>query len=122
MRRQIRWIDVWAVGTGALVLGGFVFVCLLAWTLTAHGQSTAASQPLAAGGAATWLKAHSTCILGIAVVVLPALITALARYPRAKGLVAVLQVACDVLSILTHKDSPGTVKLPLTRSQPPVEK
>ena len=48
MKRRVMWIDAWAVATSALVLAGFVFTVLLAWSLTAHGQpaSAPASQPL----------------------------------------------------------------------------
>jgi hypothetical protein len=44
--RKIQGIDAWAAITSAVVISGFVFVCLLVWSLTAHGQaSRPASQP-----------------------------------------------------------------------------
>lgn len=58
---------------------------------------------------APWLVA-----LGI-----PSVITALTSYPKADGAVKVLKVLLNVLSVLTHADSPGTLKLPLTMSKRP---
>jgi predicted lysophospholipase L1 biosynthesis ABC-type transport system permease subunit len=56
----------------------------------------------------------------IAAVVVASLITRLTPYPRAGGVVTGLRVLLDVLSVLTHKDSPRTLQLPLVqRSQPP---
>ena len=51
------------------------------------------------------------------VVLVSSLVTALTKYPKAETW---LHVALDVLSFLTHKDSPGTMKLPLlSRSKNP---
>jgi len=80
--------------------------------------SAPSSQPAPAAWKA-WFKANWPWIAGILLVALPGLITALAKYPKAKGVVAALQVALDFISILTHKDSPNTVKLPFTSSKPP---
>lgn len=56
----------------------------------------------------------------IATVVVASLVTRLTPYPRAKGFVAGLQVVLDVLSVLTHRDSPGTLQLPIVhRSKAP---
>lgn len=53
------------------------------------------------------------------VAALPSLITALTAYPRAAGVVKVLRTLLDLASVLTHKDSAGTLKLPLTKSAQP---
>lgn len=83
-------------------------------------QAPAASQP-APSKFKAWVKANQDWLLILAVL-LPSLITALAKYPKAKGLVAALQILLDLFSVLTHRDSPGTLKVPLlTRSQPPKE-
>lgn len=55
----------------------------------------------------------------VAVVVLASVVTALTRYPRAAGVVPLLQVLLDLLSVLAHRDSPATTKLPGTRSPRP---
>ena len=68
----------------------------------------------------SWLAAHWMEVAGVAVVVLPALITGLTPYTKAKGVVTALRVVLDILSIVTHKDSPGSLKLPLMRSPEPV--
>lgn len=45
MGRKTSWIDLWAAVTSVAVIVGFIFTCLLIWSLTAHGQGLAASQP-----------------------------------------------------------------------------
>ncbi len=50
---------------------------------------------------------------------LPSLITALTPYPKAGGVVKVLSFVLNLGSVLTHKDSPGTLKAPLVQSQDP---
>ena len=56
----------------------------------------------------------------IVAVLLASLVTRLTPYPRAAGVVTALRVVLDVLSVLTHRDSPGTWQLPLVqRSAPP---
>jgi hypothetical protein len=107
-------------GAMLMTLAIAIFAVIIIACVQAHGQPTSApaSQPVA--GWWLWLKAHWPMIVGVLVVVLPALITALARYPRAGGVVKALQIALDVLSWLTHRDSPGTLKVPLVmRSKPP---
>lgn len=54
----------------------------------------------------TWIAAHPwvTSALGLALLIIPTLITGLTDYPRA---------------LVTHKDSPRSLKLPLTRSRRP---
>lgn len=52
---------------------------------------------------------------------LPSIITALTAYPKAGGVVKVLKTVLNVLSVLTHHDSPGTMKSPLTMSKPPTD-
>lgn len=70
-----------------------------------------------------FLHAHGPAILALAIVVIPALITGLSSYPQARGVVTWLRVVLDVLSVVSHADSPGTFKLPIVqRSQAPGEK
>lgn len=67
-----------------------------------------------------WLLAHWQIVAAVALVVLPALATGLSRYPRAAGVVHWLRVLLDLLSVVTHADSPGSLKLPLVqRSKSP---
>jgi hypothetical protein len=103
-----------------MTLAAAIFISVIVACAEAHGQPTSApaSQPVA--GWWMCLKAHWPMVVGVLVIVLPALITALARYPRAGGVVKALQVVLDVLSWLTHRDSPGTLKVPIVmRSKPP---
>jgi hypothetical protein len=67
-----------------------------------------------------FLSAHQALLIAAALIAVPALITGLSRYPKAAGVVRMLQVFFDVFSVVVHADSPGTLKLPLTRSQPPM--
>jgi hypothetical protein len=57
--------------------------------------------------------------VALAAAVLPSLVVALTRYPRASGAVSAALAVLDRLSVLAHSDSPGTVKLPVIRSEPP---
>jgi hypothetical protein len=66
-----------------------------------------------------WALAHGPAIAAVLLLALPTLITGLSEYPKAAGMVSFLKVVLNLLSVLTHKDSPGTFKLPLTLSQPP---
>lgn len=54
--------------------------------------------------------------LTLALVLLPSVITGLTAYPRTKFWLSTL---LDFLSVLAHKDSPGTLKPPLTLCKPP---
>src|SRR4051812_37275453 len=63
--------------------------------------------------------AHGPATVAFLIVAIPSLITGLSRYPQASGFVAVLQTLLNLLSVLSHHDSPGTFKLPLTFSKPP---
>src|SRR5579859_3972298 len=51
-----------------------------------------------------------------AIATLPSVIVALTPYPQVQTFVVRV---LNALSILAHKDSPGTLKLPLTMSRPP---
>jgi hypothetical protein len=66
-----------------------------------------------------WTVAHGPAIAGVLLLALPTVITGLSEYPKAAGVTSFLKVVLNLLSVLTHKDSPGTFKLPLTLSQPP---
>jgi hypothetical protein len=66
-----------------------------------------------------FLVAHKTAIAEGALVVLPTIITGLSAYPKDAGLVSFLKGVLSLLSFLTHKDSPGTFKLPLTSPTAP---
>lgn len=57
---------------------------------------------------------------------IPSIIVGLSSYPKAAGVVTILQTLSNVLkqllnplSLLTHKDSPGTFKMPLCMSKAP---
>jgi len=69
--------------------------------------------------ALNWIITHKTAIIAGALAALPTIITALSNYPKAAGLEAVLKTILNILSIATHNDSPGTLKLPGTMSKPP---
>ena len=66
-----------------------------------------------------YLQASWPTWLGIAVAALPSLITALTPYPKVEGFLKQLLQILNLFSILVHKDSPSTLKLPLTFSRPP---
>src|SRR5712664_4374697 len=66
-----------------------------------------------------WALAHGPAILVFLGLVLPSVITGLTPYPKAKGVIPFLQLLLNIVSILTHHDSPGTFKAPLTLSKPP---
>lgn len=63
--------------------------------------------------------AHQGAILAFLFAVLPTLITGLTAYPQAQGTVSALRLILNVLSVVSHKDSPGTFKLPMTVSADP---
>jgi hypothetical protein len=67
--------------------------------------------------AAIWQKTWAVLVIVIAV--LPSLITALTPYPKIDGPLKTLQKILGFFSILTHPDSYGTLKAPLTPTQPP---
>ncbi len=70
--------------------------------------------------AANWLVANWPQILG-AIVTISSALVGLTKYPQVSGFFSfVLQVA-NVFSAVTHKDSPGTFKLPIIQpaSKPP---
>jgi len=46
------------------------------------------------------------------VTAIPSLVVALTPYPKAKGFLRALSYVAQFLSFLTHRDSPGTLKLP----------
>lgn len=58
-------------------------------------------------------------LFGVAIALAPSLVTALTRYPRTASIAASVARVLDVLSVLTHRDSPGTMKAPGTRSKQP---
>lgn len=55
---------------------------------------------------------------GLAAALLPSLLTAVTARPTAGGWRARLMALVDVLSVLSHKDAHGTLKLPGKRSKP----
>lgn len=80
----------------------------------------AATQPASVGFQfGVWLSANKVWLIPLIMTLIPTLITALSKFPQANGVVKVLQIIFDFFSILTHKDSPGTLKMPFTRSKPP---
>jgi hypothetical protein len=67
-----------------------------------------------------WALAHGPAIAAFLVVVLPSVITGLSSYPRAgDGVIGVFKVLLSVASWVTHHDSPGTFKVPLSLPLPP---
>lgn len=48
---------------------------------------------------------------------LPSIITGMTRMPVKPGVGAKVMAVMDILSILTHKDSEGTIKAPIKRSK-----
>ncbi len=53
-------------------------------------------------------------ILTSLLMALPSVIVGLTNYPKAGGVVKVLNIVLQLLSFLTHKDMPGTFKSPFT--------
>ena len=66
---------------------------------------------LAAGGWTLWI--------GLAVAILPSLVTALAPHPKAAGAARVVLGLLSRLSVLTHRDAAGTMKWPLVAGKGP---
>lgn len=66
-----------------------------------------------------FIVAHGPTVAGFAVLVLPTVITGLSSFPSEAGVVSFLKSALSLLSIVTHSDSAGTFKLPLTFPAPP---
>lgn len=64
-------------------------------------------------------QAHWQGELAAAISQLPSIIVALTPYPKVDGFLKKLLQALNVVSLLTHKDSPGTLKPPFVQSQPP---
>lgn len=58
-------------------------------------------------------------VLATLAALLPTIITGLTKYRPASGAIGVLSALLDLLSLVQHKDSPGTLSLPLVRSTPP---
>lgn len=63
-----------------------------------------------------WAKVNWPWLAPVVLGVLANLYNGLAHYPKAQSLVRSL---VDALSVVTHRDSPGTFKMPLTRSAAP---
>ena len=57
----------------------------------------------------------------LVVSLLPSLITGLSPYPKAAGVVSALRKLLSLLSILTHSDSPGTLKPLLVPAKMPAK-
>lgn len=127
MRRKLKWIDVWALCTSALVVGGAVFTLLLLDSLTAHSQGAAASQPasqpaIVSGGAWAWIKANAWWLVPLTINVLSSIATALKDYPKAGGFTKVLWTIIALLGNVEFKDGkrPGLVfKAPFMPPAPP---
>lgn len=106
----------WGVWTVVMVVA-----CGLV-TVSAAAQSVPASQPGVPGMSwLEWCQANSAWLVPLVVGVVSSLITGLTKYPKAGGVVAALQLFLSVFSAVTHKDAPGTFKLPLTPTTKPSE-
>jgi hypothetical protein len=57
--------------------------------------------------------------VALAITQLPGIIVALTNYPKVDGVLKNLLTALQLMSNLQHKDSPGTLKFPLTLAKPP---
>lgn len=67
-----------------------------------------------------WALAHGPAVAAFLVVVLPSVITGLSSYPRAgDGVIGLFKVLLSVASWVTHHDSPGTFKAPLSLPKRP---
>lgn len=64
--------------------------------------------------------AHWQGQLALTLTQLPSVIVALTPYPTAAGLAKKLFAFLNLFSFLTHSNSPGTLKLPLTQSKAPL--
>lgn len=95
-----------------------VLLAVLAVPALALAQA-AASQP-AQQSPLKWAVDNWQNIAAFLVVVLPALITGLSKFPKADGFAATLRRFLAFLSVVTPKDSPGSLKPPLTPAVPPV--
>lgn len=58
-------------------------------------------------------------IIGVAIPVLASLIVATTKYPKVSGPLKTLMTILNAFSVMTHKDSPNTLKMPGTQSQEP---
>ena len=69
-----------------------------------------------------WLLDNWQAVLPVALFLFATVANALLKHygDSAPGLGRAMRVVLDIISALVPKDSPGTVKLPLTRSKPPV--
>ncbi len=66
-----------------------------------------------------WVVAHGSDLVDVALAVcgVASMITALTPTPKDDALISKARALLDRLSVLTHKDAVGTVKLPLTKSK-----
>lgn len=111
---------------GLLIFVAVVGLTLL-WGAIVHGQpaSAPASQvvvPLPVGKG--WFAANAAWVVPLGIWILANLATALSRYPKANGVVAVLRIFLGGLSMIEFRDGkkPGlALKLPVARPSPPPE-
>jgi hypothetical protein len=68
----------------------------------------------------TYESAHWQAQLSWFVAALPSIIVAATPYPRVSAVLKKISWLLNLFSVLTHKDSPNTIKAPLTQSKPPV--
>lgn len=68
------------------------------------------------------LVSHYILMLTPWLVVLSSLATALSTYPKTQGAAKIIKQLLNVFSVLTHSDSPGTLKAPFVQSAPPEAK
>jgi hypothetical protein len=81
------------------------------------------------GAAWVWLTAHWLQVVvgcGVGAVVASTIATGLRKYPQGEPgkvrgwCIAALSIIAEVLSLVQHYDSQGSLKLPGARSNPPV--
>jgi hypothetical protein len=66
-----------------------------------------------------WGLTNLPVAIPVAISILSSLIVGLTPYPKAGGFVKTLSVVANLLSLVVHKDSPATFKLPLMQSPAP---
>lgn len=63
-----------------------------------------------------WIREHWGVLIAVGAVGLPALVTGLSTYDETRS---PLKAFIAFLSFLSHRNSPGTFKLPFTKPTPP---
>lgn len=108
-KRELR---TWTMG---VVVIAAVF-CGVSLATMAHAQSASQPASVPVGG---WLAANASWLVPLVIALLSSLITGLTEYPKAGGFVKVLRIVLACLSVVSFKNSPGSLKAPLALPEPP---